>query len=666
MTTLPVEGRVFSRLSRFASLPQDLQQDTKAVQAILVQHKANVFDTHHTMLMQSVYCVKGKALIELIVKWLEERHMGAMLPGSDNRGAPGPSQPNFLAPARQIADALVLSGFLTPHTDDIKHMNAPPPDCYVDDYAMLVPVAKEITCLETTSVWSVLDGAIYAKFLKRKAGLLGPITSGKEVYVVLNAKTQRAYLFDSDLARESVAEIDAKCVSVELDGKSFEFGVRVASPSGDDVNFKPEEFNCGSKHLQEEFVNAWLNIGALYREVFQGDIQRAQSIYQFMDRDIHGNPVSFDKYRGKVLLVVNVASGCKMAYHNFPALTVLHEKYRNQGFEILAFPCNQFGGEEPRNHEEILQYLSQFNANYELFEKADVNGSHARPVFMFLKAKLPGTFGSFVKWNFTKFLVDRNGKPFKRFSPTDSPFELEQDIQELLKTQGNSQAQNQGMAQQQQGFAQDPMGARAPTNLNQYEGQQKFTQQSGFDKGQHASTHAPVYSNQFERQQGMPQQVGYGMGQQQSDYAKQTGGQQGLNQQSGYADQFEGQQGMPQQVGYGMGQQQSDYAKQTGGQQGLNQQSGYADQFEGQQGMPQQTGYANQIGGQQGMSQQSGYAGTQAQPQVNQFKQEHGMFQPNTPAMYGNEFEGQHDFSKREYSGTQAPHQAYSDEPHAP
>jgi hypothetical protein len=261
----------------------------------------------------------------------------------------------------------------------------------------------------------------------------------------------------------------------------------------------------------------------------------------------------------------------------------LHEKYRNQGFEILAFPCNQFGGEEPRNHEEILQYLSQFNANYELFEKADVNGSHARPVFMFLKAKLPGTFGSFVKWNFTKFLVDRNGVPYKRFSPKDSPFDLEDDIQELLNSRNNMQAQQQGFAQA------DQTSARAPMYTNQYKGQQEFAQQSGFDKGQHAGTHAPVYSNQLE----------------------------------------------------------------------------------GQQGMPQQAGYANQIGGPQGLNQQSGYAGTQAQPQVSQLKQEHGMLQPNISAPYSNEFEvqqgmpAQTGFSKGGHSDTQAPHQAYLDEPHA-
>ncbi|KAF1314194.1 Phospholipid hydroperoxide glutathione, partial [Globisporangium splendens] len=618
MTTLPVEGRVFSRMMRFASLPQDLQQDTKAVQALLVQHKANVFGTHHTMLVQSVYSVKGKALIESIVKWLEDRHTEAqvaqssqnpnateatpttsmgpqattqhgpeatghhrtpighqdtMSPGGLSRGVPGPYQPNFLARARQIADALVLSGFLTPHDDDIKHTNAPPPDHYVDDNDLLVPVAKEITRLRTTSVWSVLDGVIYAKFLKLKAGLLGSISPGREVYVVLNEKTQRAYLFESDLARESIAEIGAKSVSVEFDDNSFEFGVRVASTSGDDVRLKPEEFNCGTKHLQEEFINAWLNIGALYREVYHGEMEHAHSIYQFMDLDIRGNPVSFDKYRGKVLLVVNVASGCKLASHNFPALTVLHEKYRDQGFEVLAFPCNQFGSEEPRNHEEIIQYVSQFNANYQLFEKADVNGSHARPVFTFLKAKLPGTFGSFVKWNFTKFLIDRNGVPYKRYSPKDSPLDLERDIQELLNARGNSQAQQQGFAQV------DQTGAHTPTNLNRGEDQQRFTQQSGFDKSQHTGTHAPVYSNQFEGQQGLPQQAGYGMGQQ-AGYANQTG----VNR-----------------LKRGQGTLQS------------NIQAPYGSQFEGQQGMPQQTG-----------------------------------------------------FSKEGYSGTHAPHQAYADEPHAP
>lgn len=99
---------------------------------------------------------------------------------------------------------------------------------------------------------------------------------------------------------------------------------------------------------------------------------------------------------------------------------------------ILAFPCNQFGSQEPGTNEEIMAFVAKFGVEFQLFEKADVNGSDTRPVFGFLKKALPGSFGNFIKWNFTKFLVDRKGKPVMRYSPKDAPFSFEDKIQELL------------------------------------------------------------------------------------------------------------------------------------------------------------------------------------------------------------------------------------------
>jgi glutathione peroxidase len=418
--TLTDEGRVFTRLLRFRSFPDDLQADTKAFQAFVVQNKANVFQMHHTVRMKSVYSVKGKELIEHIEKWLQDRGTGV------------PVSAELHARARQIADSLVLSGFLTPLNDDEKHVNAPTPEHYVHNNELLIPVAEEVSALNTTSVWSVLEGASYAKVLKRKAGVRAHFSSGKDVYVVFNKRTKKAYLFESDLAREPIVELDGEGLNVQFDDATFEFGVRVTAASGDDKNVKPELFNSLTKPLQEEFLNEWINIGAHYREAYNVDVESAKSIYQLMDRDIYGNPVTLDKYKGKVLLVVNVASRCQLASVNYAELAILHEKYREQGFEVLAFPCNQFASLEPGTNEEIVSFAKHYNAQFQLFEKADVNGARARPVFTFLKAKLPGTFGSFVKWNFTKFLVDRNGMPFKRFAPTDKPFSLEGDIKLLL------------------------------------------------------------------------------------------------------------------------------------------------------------------------------------------------------------------------------------------
>jgi glutathione peroxidase len=349
--------------------------------------------------------------------------------------------------ARQIAEALVLSGFLTLYKDDEKHLNAIAPDHYVKDNDLLIPIAKNVTELKSTSVWDVVEGATYARALKRKAGVLAPFTHGKDVYVVFNDTRKKAYLFDSDLARAPIAEFNGEAWNVQFDNAHFEFGVRVALSSGDEKE-KPELFNASTKHVQEEFLNAWLNIGSQYRESYNLHVEDVKSIYELKDRDIQGNEVSFDKYKGKVLLIVNVSSKCGLTPTNYPELSALDLKYREQGLEILAFPSNQFGSQEPGTNEEIVEFVKQYNPQYAFFEKGDVNGAHARPVFTYLKAKLPGVFGSYIKWNFTKFLVDRNGTPYKRFSPQDLPFSFEDEIQKLLEAPLEVEAEEAAVAQQ--------------------------------------------------------------------------------------------------------------------------------------------------------------------------------------------------------------------------
>jgi hypothetical protein len=163
--------------------------------------------------------------------------------------------------AKQIAEALVLSGFITPFKEDVKHLNAAEPEHYVQDNELLVPVAKNVSELGTTSVWSVVEGAVYAGSMKRKAGLIGQFTDGKDVYVVLNERTKKAYLFESDIAREPIAEMRIDSVNVDFDHEHFEFGVRVA-PNSADAKDKPELFNAGTKQVQTEFGNAWFSLGA--------------------------------------------------------------------------------------------------------------------------------------------------------------------------------------------------------------------------------------------------------------------------------------------------------------------------------------------------------------------------------------------------------------------
>ncbi|XP_022140114.1 probable phospholipid hydroperoxide glutathione peroxidase [Momordica charantia] len=169
---------------------------------------------------------------------------------------------------------------------------------------------------------------------------------------------------------------------------------------------------------------------------FSGVSARAatdKNIYDFTVKDIDGKDVSLSKFKGKVLLIVNVASRCGLTTANYSELSHLYEKYKAQGLEILAFPCNQFGGQEPGSNPEIKQFAcSRFKAEFPIFDKVDVNGPNTAPVYQFLKSNAGGFLGDLIKWNFEKFLVDKNGKVVERYPPTTSPFQIEKDIQKLV------------------------------------------------------------------------------------------------------------------------------------------------------------------------------------------------------------------------------------------
>ncbi|CAI9094036.1 OLC1v1029680C1 [Oldenlandia corymbosa var. corymbosa] len=158
-----------------------------------------------------------------------------------------------------------------------------------------------------------------------------------------------------------------------------------------------------------------------------------QSVHDFVVKDAKGNDVDLSKYKGKVLLIVNVASQCGLTNSNYTELTKLYEQYKDQGLEILAFPCNQFGSQEPGSNEEIQQFAcTRFKAEYPIFDKVDVNGPTAAPIYKFLKSSKGGLFGDGIKWNFSKFLVDKDGHVVDRYAPTTSPLSIEKDIKKLL------------------------------------------------------------------------------------------------------------------------------------------------------------------------------------------------------------------------------------------
>ncbi|KAG6438337.1 hypothetical protein SASPL_103277 [Salvia splendens] len=151
-----------------------------------------------------------------------------------------------------------------------------------------------------------------------------------------------------------------------------------------------------------------------------------KSIHEFTVKDSKGNDVNLSSYKGKVLLVVNVASKCGFTNSNYTQLTELYSKYKDKGFEILAFPCNQFLYQEPGTSEDAEQFAcSRFKAEYPIFQKVKVNGPNAAPVYKFLKASKGGWFGSQIKWNFTKFLVDRDGNVIKRYATSTTPLAIE-------------------------------------------------------------------------------------------------------------------------------------------------------------------------------------------------------------------------------------------------
>ncbi|XP_072959669.1 probable phospholipid hydroperoxide glutathione peroxidase [Typha angustifolia] len=161
--------------------------------------------------------------------------------------------------------------------------------------------------------------------------------------------------------------------------------------------------------------------------------QSANSVHDFTVKDARGNDVDLSIYKGKVLLIVNVASKCGLTNSNYTELSKLYEVYKDKGLEILAFPCNQFGAEEPGTNEEIAQFAcTRFKAEFPIFDKVDVNGSNAAPIYKFLKSSKGGIFGDSIKWNFAKFLVDKEGNVVDRYAPTTSPSSIEKDIKKLL------------------------------------------------------------------------------------------------------------------------------------------------------------------------------------------------------------------------------------------
>ena len=157
-----------------------------------------------------------------------------------------------------------------------------------------------------------------------------------------------------------------------------------------------------------------------------------EEFYQFKINQLNGKEIAMSDFQGKAVLIVNTASRCGFTYQ-YKGLEKLYQNYKDNGLVVIGFPCDQFGHQEPGNSKEIQSFCrDNYDVTFPMSRKIEVNGANADPLYKYLKQKLKGILNNSIKWNFTKFLIDRNGKPFKRFSSTVKPEDIAPFINELL------------------------------------------------------------------------------------------------------------------------------------------------------------------------------------------------------------------------------------------
>ena len=156
------------------------------------------------------------------------------------------------------------------------------------------------------------------------------------------------------------------------------------------------------------------------------------NFYELEAKKMNGQIIKMEQYKGNVVLVVNTESKCGLT-PQFKELEELYQTYHSKGLEILGFPCNQFAKQDSGSNQEIQEFCQlNYGVTFNMFEKIEVNGAHAHPIYRYLKQEVKGLFGSEIKWNFTKFLIDRDGNVIKRYAPTVKPSKIANDIEKLL------------------------------------------------------------------------------------------------------------------------------------------------------------------------------------------------------------------------------------------
>lgn len=193
------------------------------------------------------------------------------------------------------------------------------------------------------------------------------------------------------------------------------------------------EFHLTNNKKNKQMKKIFFLIAAMLITLISVQAQKADNIYGFEVKTIKGETQKLSTYKAKIVLIVNTASKCGLT-PQYEGLEALYQKYKDKGLVILGFPCNQFMGQEPGTAEEIENFCNtKYNITFPLFDKIEVNGDETNPLYRYLKETLPLEGKNDIRWNFEKFLIDKNGKPVKRFAPRTKPANLETEIEELLK-----------------------------------------------------------------------------------------------------------------------------------------------------------------------------------------------------------------------------------------
>jgi hypothetical protein len=292
------EGRVFTRKEHFQQLPREMQTETRELEKYLIAHKANLFENHRPNLINSVFGIKGNDLLETTMRYLNKMGAPAAKPVGIVEKIKEKVDPNYHSEVRpaeihdhsahqqptemmahgavgghgkpvhmeatQLIQALIMDGFITANKVKDHSKQSKLQKELFDENEIYIPLSKVITNQNETTVWDAVDGAIYAKFMKRKVGVLEAMVSGKDVYVVVNEKRKGVYLFNTDISRDPIREILSSTASyVSMDNSSFTYGIKVWQENGND---EYELFDVETQQQQNEFIGALTTIGFQHGE----------------------------------------------------------------------------------------------------------------------------------------------------------------------------------------------------------------------------------------------------------------------------------------------------------------------------------------------------------------------------------------------------------------